>query len=118
MISLAFRLGKCRGAHCAKWVALKPIGKVISQEYILEYGRDCLEMHVDAVGHGERALVVDDLIATVTFNPKSVKFFLYPSSPMSTLSHHRGSTLPKSTRLRRGDTGLLLIFFLGLRRDS
>ncbi|KAL2334506.1 hypothetical protein Fmac_015719 [Flemingia macrophylla] len=39
-------------------------GKVISQEYILEYGRDCLEMHVGAVGHGERALVVDDLIAT------------------------------------------------------
>ena len=30
-------------------------GKVISQEYILEYGRDCLEMHVGAV---------DDLIAT------------------------------------------------------
>nr|KYP55403.1 Adenine phosphoribosyltransferase 1 [Cajanus cajan] len=39
-------------------------GKVISQEYILEYGRDCLELHVGAVEHGERALVVDDLIAT------------------------------------------------------
>ncbi|XP_027335862.1 adenine phosphoribosyltransferase 4-like isoform X1 [Abrus precatorius] len=39
-------------------------GKVISQEYILEYGRDCLEMHVGAVEPGERALVVDDLIAT------------------------------------------------------
>lgn len=39
-------------------------GKVISQEYILEYGRDCLEMHVEAVAPGERALVVDDLIAT------------------------------------------------------
>lgn len=39
-------------------------GKVISQEYILEYGRDCLEMHVGAVESGERALVVDDLIAT------------------------------------------------------
>ena len=30
-------------------------GKVISQEYILEYGRDCLEMHVGAVEPGERA---------------------------------------------------------------
>jgi adenine phosphoribosyltransferase len=40
------------------------LGKVISQEYTLEYGRDCLEMHVGGVEHGERALVVDDLIAT------------------------------------------------------
>ncbi|XP_031254841.1 adenine phosphoribosyltransferase 4-like isoform X2 [Pistacia vera] len=39
-------------------------GEVISEEYILEYGRDCLEMHVGAVEPGERALVVDDLIAT------------------------------------------------------
>lgn len=39
-------------------------GEVISEEYILEYGRDRLEMHVGAVKSGERALVVDDLIAT------------------------------------------------------
>ena len=39
-------------------------GEVISEEYILEYGRDCLEMHVGAVESGDRALVVDDLIAT------------------------------------------------------
>lgn len=39
-------------------------GKVISEEYILEYGRDCLEMHVGAVDLHDRALVVDDLIAT------------------------------------------------------
>ncbi|XP_028762699.1 adenine phosphoribosyltransferase 3 isoform X2 [Neltuma alba] len=52
----------------AKFVPLrkpkKLPGKVISQDYILEYGRDCLEMHVGAVQPGERALVVDDLIAT------------------------------------------------------
>ncbi|WJX94656.1 Adenine phosphoribosyltransferase 4 [Trifolium repens] len=52
----------------AKFVPLrkpkKLPGKVISQEYTLEYGRDCLEMHVGGVEHGERALVVDDLIAT------------------------------------------------------
>ncbi|MBA0862274.1 hypothetical protein Goshw_006651, partial [Gossypium schwendimanii] len=40
------------------------LGKVISEEYELEYGRDCLEMHLGAVEPGERALVVDDLIAT------------------------------------------------------
>ncbi|XP_050229719.1 adenine phosphoribosyltransferase 3 [Mercurialis annua] len=39
-------------------------GEVISEEYVLEYGTDCLEMHVGAVKSGERALVVDDLIAT------------------------------------------------------
>ncbi|KAJ9706859.1 hypothetical protein PVL29_002026 [Vitis rotundifolia] len=52
----------------AKFVPLrkprKLPGKVISEEYILEYGRDCLEMHVGAVEPGDRALVVDDLIAT------------------------------------------------------
>ena len=39
-------------------------GKVFSEEYVLEYGRDCLEMHVGAIEPGEHALVVDDLIAT------------------------------------------------------
>ncbi|KAK9203528.1 hypothetical protein WN943_013783 [Citrus x changshan-huyou] len=52
----------------AKFVPLrkpkKLPGKVISEEYILEYGTDCLEMHVGAVEPEERALVVDDLIAT------------------------------------------------------
>lgn len=40
------------------------VGEVISEEYVLEYGRDCLEMHIGAVQPGERVLVVDDLIAT------------------------------------------------------
>lgn len=39
-------------------------GEVISEKYDLEYGSDCLEMHVGAVQPGDRALVVDDLIAT------------------------------------------------------
>ncbi|GMH26636.1 hypothetical protein Nepgr_028479 [Nepenthes gracilis] len=52
----------------AKFVPLrkprKLPGEVISEEYVLEYGRDCLEMHVGAVERSERALVVDDLVAT------------------------------------------------------
>ncbi|KAJ8626578.1 hypothetical protein MRB53_019885 [Persea americana] len=52
----------------AKFVPLrkprKLPGEVISQKYVLEYGTDCLEMHVGAVQCGDRALVVDDLIAT------------------------------------------------------
>lgn len=39
-------------------------GKVFRQEYDLEYGSDCLEIHVGAVEPGELAIVVDDLIAT------------------------------------------------------
>ncbi|XP_010499224.1 PREDICTED: adenine phosphoribosyltransferase 1, chloroplastic [Camelina sativa] len=39
-------------------------GKVISEEYSLEYGTDKIEMHVGAVEPGERAIIIDDLIAT------------------------------------------------------
>ncbi|XP_074568044.1 adenine phosphoribosyltransferase 1 isoform X2 [Curcuma longa] len=39
-------------------------GEVISEEYSLEYGTDKMEMHVGAVQAGDRALVIDDLIAT------------------------------------------------------
>ncbi|KAJ7958246.1 putative Adenine phosphoribosyltransferase [Quillaja saponaria] len=52
----------------AKFVPLrkpkKLPGEVISEEYSLEYGTDKIEMHVGAVQEGERALVIDDLIAT------------------------------------------------------
>lgn len=36
----------------------------IRVEYALEYGKDALEIHRDAVQPGERVLVVDDLLAT------------------------------------------------------
>ncbi|KAL9286550.1 putative adenine phosphoribosyltransferase [Arabidopsis thaliana] len=52
----------------AKFVPLrkpkKLPGQIIFEEYELEYGSDRLEMHVEAVDSGDRALVVDDLIAT------------------------------------------------------
>jgi adenine phosphoribosyltransferase len=35
-----------------------------SVEYALEYGADALEMHQDALAHGARVLVHDDLLAT------------------------------------------------------
>lgn len=35
-----------------------------SREYALEYGRNHLEMHVDALEPGDRVLIVDDLLAT------------------------------------------------------
>jgi len=33
-------------------------------EYTLEYGTDTLEIHADALRHGQRVLIVDDLLAT------------------------------------------------------
>lgn len=38
--------------------------KTISECYSLEYGKDAVEMHIDAVSAGQRVLVVDDLLAT------------------------------------------------------
>ncbi|OIP99581.1 MAG: adenine phosphoribosyltransferase [Zetaproteobacteria bacterium CG2_30_46_52] len=33
-------------------------------EYELEYGTDILEIHKDALGHGHKVVVIDDLLAT------------------------------------------------------
>lgn len=38
--------------------------EVIRAEYGLEYGKDVLTMHKDAIKPGQRALIVDDLLAT------------------------------------------------------
>ena len=38
--------------------------KTISASYDLEYGQNALEVHTDAIAHGTRVLVVDDLLAT------------------------------------------------------
>ena len=37
---------------------------VIGEDYDLEYGKDRIEIHIDALEKGERVLLVDDLIAT------------------------------------------------------
>ena len=39
-------------------------GQKFVEEYALEYGTNSLEIHDDAVGHGQRVVVVDDLLAT------------------------------------------------------
>ena len=39
-------------------------GKTIEIEYELEYGRDALAVHEDAIEAGQRVLAVDDLLAT------------------------------------------------------
>lgn len=36
----------------------------IKEQYILEYGSGCLEIHDDAISPGDKVLIVDDLLAT------------------------------------------------------
>ena len=38
--------------------------KKVSMSYELEYGKDTLEMHADAIVRGQRVLIVDDVLAT------------------------------------------------------
>src|SRR4249920_3151438 len=38
--------------------------QTLRETYALEYGTDTLEIHSDAVGHGQQVLIVDDLLAT------------------------------------------------------
>jgi adenine phosphoribosyltransferase len=58
---LAYQLG-------AGFVPVRKPGKLpgtkFTEEYALEYGTNSLEIHDDAVGHGQRVLIVDDLLAT------------------------------------------------------
>ncbi len=58
---LAYRLG-------VGVVPVRKPGKLPAEtlrlEYQLEYGSDALEIHKDAIGSGQKILVVDDLLAT------------------------------------------------------
>ena len=58
---VAYRIG-------AGFVPVRKAGKlpwaVVREEYQLEYGRDKLEIHRDAIHPGERILVIDDVLAT------------------------------------------------------
>jgi len=65
--------GFCLGAPIAYalgkgFILIRKPGKLpaetISAEYDLEYGKDKLEMHVDAIKPGEKVIIIDDLIAT------------------------------------------------------
>jgi adenine phosphoribosyltransferase len=38
--------------------------RTVCAKYSLEYGTDSLEIHDDAIGRGQRVLIVDDLLAT------------------------------------------------------
>jgi len=58
---LAYKLG--RGFVMVRKPGKLP-AKTVRQEYDLEYGKDSVEMHTDSIKHGDRVLLVDDLLAT------------------------------------------------------
>lgn len=59
--AVAYKLG-------ASFVPVRKKGKLphltYFSEYELEYGKDILEIHQDAVSKGENVLIIDDLLAT------------------------------------------------------
>ena len=59
--ALSYTLGK-------GFVPIRKLGKlpaeVVRHEYELEYGKDTVEVHKDAIGKGAKVLLVDDLLAT------------------------------------------------------
>ena len=52
----------------AGFIPVRKPGKLpaqtIKESYNLEYGKDALEVHVDAIEKGQRILIVDDVLAT------------------------------------------------------
>jgi adenine phosphoribosyltransferase len=50
------------------FVVARKLGKLpydrISEEYALEYGTNTVEMHIDSIKPGQKAYIVDDLLAT------------------------------------------------------
>ncbi len=58
---IAYKLGK-------GFIPVRKPGKLpyktCQTSYDLEYGKNILEMHIDAVKKGDRVLIVDDLVAT------------------------------------------------------
>ncbi|NLW42031.1 MAG: adenine phosphoribosyltransferase [Tissierellia bacterium] len=64
-----FIIGACLAyAMNCGFVPVRKPGKLphdtIKESYGLEYGKDVVELHIDAINEGEKVLIVDDLLAT------------------------------------------------------
>jgi adenine phosphoribosyltransferase len=67
--SRGFLFGAALAKHLDKgFIPIRKPGKLpwktASESYELEYGKDTIEIHVDAASGGRRVLMVDDLLAT------------------------------------------------------
>jgi adenine phosphoribosyltransferase len=67
---LAYTMGK-------GFIPIRKKGKLpyqtINVEYQLEYGKDILEMHIDAIKEGQKVVIVDDLLATGGTTESNIK---------------------------------------------
>jgi adenine phosphoribosyltransferase len=69
MESRGFIFGAALATHLGvSFVPVRKPGKLpwktLQETYELEYGKDTLEIHQDAVAQGDRILVLDDVLAT------------------------------------------------------
>ena len=67
--SRGFLFGATLAKHLGKgFIPIRKPGKLpwktAAESYELEYGKDTIEIHVDAASGGKRVLMVDDLLAT------------------------------------------------------
>lgn len=86
--SRGFVMASALAAKLWAWIVLarkpwKLPAKTISEEYEKEYGKDCIQIHEDAINENDIVLIHDDLLATwwtmkatynlvKRFNPKNV----------------------------------------------
>ena len=67
---LAYKLG-------VSFVPIRKKGKLphktVSEEYTLEYGKNIIEMHADAIRKGDKVLLVDDLLATAGTSAAAIR---------------------------------------------
>ena len=67
---LAYKLG-------VSFVPIRKKGKLphktVSEEYTLEYGKNVIEMHADAIRKGDKVLLVDDLLATAGTSAAAIR---------------------------------------------
>lgn len=56
-------------------------GPCVTAEYVKEYGKDLFQMQQDAVGPGQKVLIVDDIIATGMSLPRRLQWLVSGSRP-------------------------------------
>ena len=71
-------------------------------DYDLEYGKDRIEIHIDAVKHGDEVIIVDDLIATGGTAFAAIKLMLrLAGAKVIGTATSASSTMPGARRRRQ-----------------
>ena len=90
------------------FVPVRKAGKLpretLSGAYDLEYGSAVLEVHRDAMAHGARVLVVDDVLATGGTAAATVELLEQAGGEVAALAFLMELTLPRRARAAGGPT--------------